>query len=130
MNIGSQQHLEVRAYDDQGNIFSSLDGFRFDWQITQGAANMRRIKVKESHYRDHDHLHVDEKAWMQSDDFFFKALQKGYTELTVKILERGYEHVQPASIQLTIVDPFIVQPKSALQSIYESQQESSTFESI
>lgn len=28
---GDTLHLQVRAYDAEGNVFSSLDGLRFDW---------------------------------------------------------------------------------------------------
>ena len=30
-NLGDKAHIEVRATDDSGNTFSSLDGFKFEW---------------------------------------------------------------------------------------------------
>ena len=44
------------AYDEEGNIFSGLDGFRFDWNIEEGNDNVRFSKFSEaahsnSHYR-------------------------------------------------------------------------------
>ena len=59
----------------------------------------------------HGHSHLEEQSWVQSDDFVLKAINTGYTTIRVNILEEGYEHIQPASINLTIVDPFIIQPK-------------------
>jgi hypothetical protein len=101
----------VRAYDKEGNVFSSLDGFRFDWDVVSGAQNVRRIPMKDSHMTAHGHSHLEEQSWVQSDDFVLKAIEPGYTTLKVKILEDGYENVKAASINLTIVDPFIVMPK-------------------
>jgi hypothetical protein len=29
--VNDKKHIDVVGYDDEGNIFSGLDGFRFDW---------------------------------------------------------------------------------------------------
>ena len=41
--INDRQHIDVVAFDDQGNIFSGLDGFRFDWTITSGSDFLKFI---------------------------------------------------------------------------------------
>lgn len=41
--INDKKHIDVVAYDDQGNIFSGLDGFRFDWKITSGPEHIKFI---------------------------------------------------------------------------------------
>jgi hypothetical protein len=41
--INDKKHIDVVAFDDQGNIFSGLDGFRFDWTITSGAEHIKFI---------------------------------------------------------------------------------------
>lgn len=66
--------------------------------------------MRDSNFRDHDHQHVDEKSWMQADDFFLKALHFGETEISVKILEKGYENIAPAQIKITVVNPFVIKP--------------------
>ena len=43
LSRGDKQHLAVRAYDDEGNVFSTLDGFRFNWDVLSGPENIRRI---------------------------------------------------------------------------------------
>ena len=30
---GDRAHLEVRARDDENDVFSTLEGFKFDWSI-------------------------------------------------------------------------------------------------
>lgn len=65
--------------------------------------------MKDSHMNAHGHSHLDVAE--QSDDYVLKAIEAGYTTLKVKILEQGYEHVKEATINLTIVDPFIIMPQ-------------------
>jgi len=55
---------------------------------------------------------LDEDKWTQGDDFILRALKSGQTKITVSLLEQGYEKINPASITLTIIDPFIIQPAS------------------
>jgi hypothetical protein len=59
---------------------------------------------------------------MQSDDFFFKALTEGEVSISVQILERGYESVNAAHYKLSIVSPFIVQPRKNFLSKHEDSQ--------
>ena len=120
INRGDRQHLAVRAYDDEGNIFSSLSGLRFDWDATTGAKNIRRIPLKDSaHMSAGRHSRIAEVDWTRGDDFILRALEVGLTELSVRILEPGYEHVKPAAIKLTIVDPFVILPAdSSLDAIF------------
>ena len=112
MNRGDRQHLEVRAYDDEGNVFSSLDGLHFDWEVTAGAQKIRRIALKDSaQMKAHGRSHLGESDWWHGGgDFVLRALEVGVTQLSVKILEPGYEHVKPAAISLTIVEPFDILP--------------------
>lgn len=39
-----------------------------------------------------------------------KALENGMTTIKVEILEKGYEQVAPATVTLTIIDPFLILP--------------------
>ena len=34
--VNNNKYLNVVGYDDKHNIFSELDGFRFDWTIESG----------------------------------------------------------------------------------------------
>lgn len=31
--VNDKKHVDLVAFDDEGNIFSGLEGFRFDWSI-------------------------------------------------------------------------------------------------
>lgn len=106
-------HLEVRAYDEEGNQFSSLEGFRFDWAILSGHENVMRVTPEAAgHSKTHGHSH-GRNVWKtaahvhlgseNNDDYFCKGINTGFVDLQARILEEGYEHVLPAIIHLTIV---------------------------
>lgn len=109
INKNDNMHLEVRAYDEEGNSFNSLEGFKFDWVIVSGHDNIMRISSKDAGHNK-AHPHQAEVASGNDDDFFLKALKSGITEIQVKILEPGHDQVAPAAIKLTIVEPFVILP--------------------
>ena len=109
INNGDKQHIEVRAYDDEGNQFSSLEGFKFEWTVLGGHENVIRISPEAAqHTKTHAHAY---ETWLHDDDFFLKARQKGHTQLQVEIKEPSYEQVKAATINLTIVEPFVIKPE-------------------
>ena len=46
----------------------------------------------------------------QSDVFFVRGMMEGSATVTVKLLEPGYESVNTASIDLTVVNPIVLLP--------------------
>jgi hypothetical protein len=45
-----------------------------------------------------------------SDILFLKGVTSGISTVTVRINEPGYDHVVPATVKLTITEPFIIIP--------------------
>ena len=35
VDVGDFQELQILGYDAEGNVFSSLEGLQFEWQIDQ-----------------------------------------------------------------------------------------------
>lgn len=128
INKGDSQSLEVKAFDEEGRAFTTLEGFKFDWTVVAGADNIRRIKPREAgHSKEHrKHGHeVSEEGSKNDDDFYCRGLLAGTTTVKVKILEPGYEQVQPATVNFTIVEPFAIRPDpSVFPSVVASQSES------
>lgn len=60
------------------------------------------------HAKAHGHTHIDEAAGDEGDDFLIKAVEVGRANVAVRILARGYEHINQANMTLTIVDPFVI----------------------
>lgn len=89
--------MHVTGYDEEGNVFSSLDGLRFDWSISKGADKIKRIQM--SQYSKH------------SDTYFVKGTEAGQATVNVKIVEPGYEQVKDSFIPVTVVEPFVLIPQ-------------------
>jgi nuclear pore complex protein Nup210 len=107
-NLNDFEHLQLVAYDEQGNLFSGLDGFWFDWHIESGAENVRFSKFSEaaqahSSYR-------QEISEMQSDVLFLKGVKQGSSIITAQINEVGYEEVPIARVTVTVTEAFVIEP--------------------
>ena len=90
----------VVGYDDEDNIFSSMDGFRFDWSIVEGQDIIKKFSAPDTGSRNLHH----------TDYFFIRSTQPGFAEVAVKLEEPGYELIKRVTKRLTVVDPFIVKP--------------------
>lgn len=99
-SVNSNQHIGVVGYDDEENSFSSMDGFSFDWKITDGTDIIKKFAALDTGTQ---HLH-------RTDYFFIRSLKAGFTTVAVKLEEPGYENVKDVSKRLTVVDPFIILP--------------------
>ena len=98
--MNENEHLQVAGFDDEDNIFSSLDGLRFDWTITKGSDVVKRLAMPDTGAR----------TAHKTDLYFLKGVQAGVAEVSVRILEPGYEQVKEVTIRLTVVDPFVLLP--------------------
>ena len=56
INVGDIFELHVLAHDERGNIFSSLEGWKFNWKILNGHNNAQLIK-----FIDHGKVEIGEK---------------------------------------------------------------------
>ena len=112
INKGDNYHLEVRAFDDEGNAFNTMEGFKFDWAVKEGHENIMRISSKDASHSKHKEVDA-----LNDDDYFLKTIQSGFTTIEVKILEKGHEHVASADIRLTIVEPLVILPAEDTSSV-------------
>lgn len=47
IDVGDVEILEVLGYDKEGNVFSTLEGMRFEWTIqTDQASNLELVSLK------------------------------------------------------------------------------------
>ena len=47
----------------------------------------------------------------QTDVFFVRGIKEGHARVSVKLLEPGYEDVNVATIDLTVVNPIVLLPE-------------------
>ena len=77
-----------------------MDGFSFDWTITEGTEIIKKHSAPDSGSRQSHH----------TDYFFIRSLKAGFATVSVKLEEPGHESVKLVTKKLTVVDPFIILP--------------------
>ena len=123
INVGDIFELHVLAYDDKGNIFSSLEGWKFNWKILSGHNNAQLIK-----FIDHGKVEIGEKrekiekSGHHSDIILIKGSQTGKILVSVDILEDELKNqVISDKRELYIIEPFKIIPDNELYIIPYSQ---------
>jgi len=48
ITVDTKYKLKLVGYDDQGNRFSTLDGFQFDWKIERGSEIVHIVQAKDT----------------------------------------------------------------------------------
>ena len=123
INVGDIFELHVLAHDDRGNIFSSLEGWKFNWKILSGYSNAQLIK-----FIDHGKVEIGniretiEKEGSSSDIILIKGSQTGKILVSVEILEDELKNkIISDKRELYIVEPFKIIPDKELYIIPNSQ---------
>jgi hypothetical protein len=101
--VNDKKHLDIVGYDNVGNIFSGLDGFRFDWSIVSGDKHLKFINKPDGYKK----KRVNEST----DIAYVKGLTPGEAQLKVRVFEPGYETIKPAEVYILVIDPFIIEPQ-------------------
>lgn len=109
--VNDINYLNVVGYDGAGNIFSELDGFSLDWTVTEGKDIVKAVQTQDPRMR-HQH---------QTDVFFVKGVKEGTAKVSAKLLEPGYESVQPVAIGLSVINPIVLVPPEPVYILPTSQ---------
>ncbi len=72
--MNDYEQLDVVAYDEEGNIFSSLTGFSFDWIIEYGNENVKIVSWREASRTSSELSKEFEFNKMQSEVLFLKGI--------------------------------------------------------
>ena len=90
IDVNDVQVLETLGYDIQENVFSTLQGVRFEWNI-QNLDLLESIPIKESSIKSTEIRKKIESSNFQSDILIIKGLRKGQSKVSIKIREKGYD---------------------------------------
>jgi len=85
--------LEVQAFDSEGNVFSTVEGLKFQWRIEENPQSLRIIPIKETHFKTTKKKLEMERKRQMSDISLLKGLKTGESLVSVQIIEDGYENV-------------------------------------
>uniref|UniRef100_A0ACD5XVX7 Uncharacterized protein n=1 Tax=Avena sativa TaxID=4498 RepID=A0ACD5XVX7_AVESA len=115
--------LRVHAFDDEDNVFSTLVGLQFMWQLTPASLDnsdhhLLHIPLKETHLSDCTGFCVDMNARFELEDsnlgsdlFVVKGVGIGQETVSAQLLEPQFEHVND-TITLTVAEAMSLEPPS------------------
>jgi hypothetical protein len=89
-------------------------GFRFEWSIEQGTDIIKFASLKEAQRKSQEINKEMEFSKMQSDIQILKGLRSGTATISVRLIEPGYESVEPAVVHLIVTEPFVIIPSNTV----------------
>lgn len=114
------EEFEVRAYDDQGNEFSTLEKIIFKWTIDNNVKkpgtmgdNIRFINFRDSTYAFEDTLMAIEAQNKQGRKVLLEGIKTGSSKVSVKLVSSLYSKVPPAMVNVMCVANLYLVPGNA-----------------
>ncbi|XP_050315586.1 nuclear pore membrane glycoprotein 210 [Anthonomus grandis grandis] len=108
------ENFEVKAYDDQGNEFSTLELIEFDWNIIPLGPNkesvIRYITYRDSPYEIPPGIQPLEDENKKGYSILLEGVKSGSAKITVKLPYPEYKHVETSEVQLMIVANLLLTP--------------------
>lgn len=109
--------FEVRAYDNQGNEFSTLDNVEFQWNIGRGGrvdqTVFRFMSFKDSPYETPQTVQSLDQKGLKGHMVLLEGLKTGSTKVSVNLPQSEYHHVAPAEVNLMVVANLLIDPVDA-----------------
>ncbi|KAK7861839.1 hypothetical protein R5R35_000596 [Gryllus longicercus] len=111
--------FEVRAYDDQGNEFSSLEGVELKWTLTtwtsqggdvKGTNVIRFMTFNESPYETPPTVQDLDSRGLRGHIILLEGLKTGTAKVTVGLPYSEYAEVQNIVVQLNVMSNLIISP--------------------
>ncbi|XP_060536617.1 nuclear pore membrane glycoprotein 210 [Cylas formicarius] len=108
------ENFEVKAYDDQGNEFSSLESIEFDWTIIPLGPNkdnvIRYITYRDSPYETPPAIEALENQNKKGYSILLEGVKSGSAKVAVRLPYPEYKHVAANEVQLMIVANLLISP--------------------
>jgi len=102
--------LEVQAFDHEGNVFSTVEGIKFQWRIEENPQALRIIPIKEARFKTSQKKLDMERKRQMSDIALLKGLKTGISIVSVQLIEDEYRDVEKSHIKLSVIEPFTLDP--------------------
>uniref|UniRef100_UPI00358FE42E nuclear pore membrane glycoprotein 210 n=1 Tax=Myxine glutinosa TaxID=7769 RepID=UPI00358FE42E len=111
--------LSIRAFDREGNTFTTLAGLPFDWTIVKDAESvsspdshnaLRLLRFSESAYQPPAHILAMERSGRHGDTVLVSGRKTGSSRLQARIVEPLYKNVQGAELHLLILENILLNP--------------------
>ncbi|XP_014258983.1 nuclear pore membrane glycoprotein 210 [Cimex lectularius] len=106
--------FEVRAYDDQGNEFTTLKGVEFKWNIEGMAVDhqpvLKFITFRDSLYETPSTIVNFEKDKQQGHIVLIEGVTTGSARVSVHLPYPEYSHVKLVEVSLVVIVNLILEP--------------------
>ncbi|KII70475.1 Nuclear pore membrane glycoprotein 210-like protein [Thelohanellus kitauei] len=108
-----KEKIEVVAYDNYGNVFSSLFGALFEWKVSCDNCRTRPpvsiVPFQPSNYEIHDSIANIESRGSRGNMILLEALFKGEVVVSVRMLDDHYKNVE-ANVSLLVREYITLDP--------------------
>lgn len=107
------EEVTVRAYDNQGNEFSTLEGIVFTWNVESSSSkgdNVKFIKFRDSTYELEPSLMSLEAKGLQGSKVLLEGVRTGSSRVSVRLASKNYADVPPAEVQVMVVANLFLVP--------------------
>ncbi|XP_003400496.3 nuclear pore membrane glycoprotein 210 [Bombus terrestris] len=122
--------FEVRAYDEQGNEFTTLAGVEFLWSIDNADKHMsdskapndilRFMTYQESHYETPPTIAALDVIGKKGHIVLLEGIKTGTAKVSVKLTYPEYKHVPPIEVELIVIANLIIIPSDTTVMAYDS----------
>ena len=110
------EEFSVMAFNDQGSVFSTLEGLAFTWTVESNSnkgENVRFIKFRDSTYALEPTLEMLETKGIQGSKVLLEGIRTGSSKVTVKLASKSYANVPAAEVTVMVVANLFLAPHSA-----------------
>ncbi len=107
------EEFSVRAYDDQGNEFSTLEGIVFTWTVEPSSnkrENVKFMKFRDSTYSLEPSLMALEAKGLQGSKVLLEGIRTGSSKVSVRLSAKNYADVPPAEVTVMVVANLFLVP--------------------
>ncbi|EFN86735.1 Nuclear pore membrane glycoprotein 210 [Harpegnathos saltator] len=123
--------FEVRAYDEQGNQFTTLAGIEFLWKIgdadkripsdTKSTSKVLRFMTyEESQYERPISVAALDSIGKRGHIVLIEGIRTGTAKVSVKLPHSEYRHVPPIELELIVIANLIIIPPEITIMAYDS----------
>lgn len=109
-----KERIEAIAYDNSGNVFSSLNGALFEWKLSCGISCKNRLPVsfatfQSSNYEADDVVSGVEARGARTNVVLLESLFVGEVVLSARMLDPLYSHIS-AQVRLMVRENVVLEP--------------------
>ncbi|KAJ8036585.1 hypothetical protein HOLleu_20604 [Holothuria leucospilota] len=119
----SPEEFEVRALDDKGNTFSSLEGLEFEWSllsddtahtVIDAKSILKFVTFQESKYTALPHIAKFELKDRQGDRILIEGLKAGSAKVEARLNADVFRDVKPSVVRLIVIDHLMLNPSQEI----------------